>query len=90
MIHGRIVIPQDVFMTVCVEHQKLADVLLKLAGQLHRDQAHINTELLDTALEANVALGIVERILKIIADEHLPTAPTSGNGGPGGEPANVQ
>lgn len=86
MLEGRVIIPRDVFVTVCVEHQKLSELLLDVAKHLHRESGFLppNSTVLDAAVAANAQLGLIESILKTIIDEFPePEAPTGGGGTPG-------
>lgn len=95
MIEGRVIIPRDVFVTLCVEHRTLSDHLLQAAKALAKVVDHIppNSDCLDLLVTANAQLGLIESILKAVIDEFpLPDYPTggSGSGSSGGESCNAQ
>lgn len=71
MIEGRIFIPRDVFVTLCVEVQKLSDSMLKAAQDMAREIAHVpeESQVLNHLMASNTRLGTIEAILKIIIDE---------------------
>lgn len=85
MIEGRIVLPKDVFVQVCSEFATLTDQLLTVAKQLQMVADHLppDVPLFDSLMKANVQVGLCERILKIVADEHMPPSTPSSGGGQG-------
>jgi len=68
MINGRIIIPLDVFTTLCVETKKLSDCLLAAATTLQHEVAFLpeNTKTLDHLLASHTQLGLIEGLLSAI------------------------
>jgi len=81
MIEGRIIIPMDVFTTLCVETKKLSDCLLAAATTLQHEVEFLpeNTKTLDHLLASHTQLGLIERILSAVLLQGRPD--DEGNGG---------
>lgn len=83
-IEGFIILPKEVYVTLCVETMHLSDHLLKVARIVQRvsHDAHLPDDLMQALLRSNAQLGLIENVLKAISEENGPIAVTT-NGGPG-------
>jgi len=67
-ITGRLIIPRDIFVVLCVEVKKLSDALLASATTLQHEAQHLPAECktLDHLLAANTQLSLVEQVRRSI------------------------
>lgn len=82
MIEGHIILPKDVFVQICVEHQKLSDKLLSSAKAVIADNVQLSEPTLDHLLAAQVLHTDIVAMLKIVAEENFPKKNPDGASSP--------
>lgn len=87
-IEGSYIVPRESFTGVCKEMAELADMMLKLAIAMNREQQTLaeDSQALKWAMRATSQLRYVESLMRAIIEENGgPPEPTNGTPLAGGE-----
>jgi hypothetical protein len=82
MIEGSYIVPKESFTGVCKEMQELADLMLKLAVAMNREQQTLadDSQALKYAMKATSQVRYVETLMRAIIEENGgPPDPINGN-----------
>lgn len=88
-IEGSYIVPRESFVGVCKETSELADLMLKLAVALTREQQMFtdDSQALKYAMRATSQLRFIESLLRAIVEENGgPPEPTNGTPLGGNDP----
>ena len=82
VFEGRVLVPKDVFVQLCVDVKKLSDIMLVTVVHLKKDAEFLSeaNNILQQVLLANIQLGHIEGMLRAIVEDDMPASPK----GPGG------
>lgn len=92
MIEGRIILPTDVFTQLCMEVKTLSDLMLRACFQLQKEVNMLPDDCvsLNEMTKATSQLRLIENVLRIIVEEHMPARQTPPDESGGGESCNAQ
>lgn len=89
MIEGVYIVPRDTFTGVCKEMAELADLMLKLAIAMTKEQQLFaeDSQAIKHAMKATAQLRYIETLMRAIVEGNKPPEPVNGSDlGGGGEP----